>query len=531
MIARLRDAGRRRWLDLLLGLIALAIAAPSLAYPLGRDHGLALSVARAWRDGRVPYKLAWGQDPPGLYLLYGAQSALFGGGLHAIRLAELVLAPLLGLLCARLALRTARFDARVEQQPGPDGLQGLAMLTVSVVYYGFFGFWDTGRGELFVVTALFASLLIVVEVPPFVGERNAVPWRGYLRPLLAGLLAGAVATVVPSMVIFALVPIAFLAQPSRLHRGRALGVFTLGACAPAALLILLLASKGALSDAYDLLYDARCLYRPRLTLDFALERSLKSYLLMKPVSASVMSALALGAAFWTWRRLPARRHGYLLALVLVACVCASVVMRKKFEFAHWALIAGPWTLGVSLVALDVLSWVTAKRRALLLIAAHVLLAFALSNESGNWLATSQTIASRAMGMATRKEVDAAFRMDSLGFAEAERSEVGRWLHNNTSAADDVAIRGFEPDLYALADRTYRGRFFFTDPLTTTVCQYRRGEWLAQHDDEIARVRPRWVVALARTHTGPESAEHYAERGYTERTRIGGFAILERQDRR
>src|SRR4051812_44587367 len=118
MIARILDTAFRRWLDLVLGALALAVAAPSLAYPLGRDQALPLFVAREWLSGRAPYKDAWDQLPPGLYLLNMVENALFGGGATAVRWADLVLILVLGGVCARLAkrLRTPR-SALTEHMP------------------------------------------------------------------------------------------------------------------------------------------------------------------------------------------------------------------------------------------------------------------------------------------------------------------------------------------------------------------------------------------------------------------------------
>ena len=517
MIVRVREFARRRWLDIALGLVAFAFAAPSLGYPLGRDHGLRLFVGRAWLEGRAPYKGTWDQDPPGLYLFSILESALFGGGPASIRIGELLVAPVLGILCAQLALR-ARVGSAAARLPAPDGVCGFAMLTVSVVYFGYFGFWDTAQGELVAVTALLAGLYLVLERP----------FRGAVSPLLAGVLTGAAVTMVPTAATFAIVPLVALSTGSRGSRRRALAAFVLGAAAPIALVTALLASKGALSDAYDLLYDARCLYRPStLTLHTAVARAVEGYALMKPTSAILTAAVMLGAAFWTWRAMPDRRRGYLLALVLAACACASLVLRGKFYFAHWALITGPSALVASVVALDVVAWAAAKRRAIVLLAAHALFTYSLSAGSGEWLDRSLLAARRAIGAASPEDVDAAFRIDAISFVEIERSQVARWLRDNTAAADDVAIRGFEPDLYVLADRTYRGRFFFTLPLTTSACDYRRGEWLFHYDEEIARLRPRWVVARAAVHEGPDSAEFYAALGYTTRVTTGGFTVLER----
>ena len=86
-LARLRTEGP-------LGLLALAVSAVSLTYPVGPDQGLFFYTSREWLlRGSVPYKDVLDHKWPFIYVIHGATIALFGQESWGMRLAELLLVP------------------------------------------------------------------------------------------------------------------------------------------------------------------------------------------------------------------------------------------------------------------------------------------------------------------------------------------------------------------------------------------------------------------------------------------------------
>src|SRR5215467_14499916 len=78
------------WLDLLLAGIAIAFGAMSLTYPYGHDQGLYGYVAREWMlEGKIPYRDLFDHKPPGIYIIYGFATLLFGTGMWGIRVLDL----------------------------------------------------------------------------------------------------------------------------------------------------------------------------------------------------------------------------------------------------------------------------------------------------------------------------------------------------------------------------------------------------------------------------------------------------------
>src|SRR5262249_5580056 len=72
-------------------LLSLAIRIPSLHVPLDRDEGGFAYIAWDWHQGHLPYRDAFDNKPPLLYLSYRFAIALFGATPEAIHLFFLLL--------------------------------------------------------------------------------------------------------------------------------------------------------------------------------------------------------------------------------------------------------------------------------------------------------------------------------------------------------------------------------------------------------------------------------------------------------
>jgi hypothetical protein len=475
------------------------VGAASLGYPLGRDQALPFYVAREWLEhGARPYRDLIDASPPGLYALHAVALGLFGHGPHAIRLLEwLVLLPS-GLACAHIAGKAER------------GMCGFATLALAIGYYGLFDYWNTAQGEL-VCGALCMVPLWVTQRPP-----------SRALAFVAGAAAGAAVCVRPWCAPLALVAVGAFGWHRRSKE--AVGLLALGLLAVPLLLLVYLGAAHALDDAYDLLYDGRCLYQlsPPLGIGGFVDRAVEFYTSRQPLTSVLLATLIAGAVFAAQRGDLELRGAHLRALALLAAATLSVALTGKAYDAHWAIGALPFAVALTVVVRSVRAWLGAQlgfRVALV----HLVLAFALSSGSTAWYRATSAVLSRLRGRASEEEAARAFDLPHLDFRPSERLALVAWLQANTDPRDHVAIRGFEPDLYATSGRSYGGRFFYTQPLVTGACLYRRGEWLERYREELARLQPPVIITLPSVDMGPDSREFYA--GTHSEGRIGGFDVL------
>jgi hypothetical protein len=113
----------------------------------------------------------------------------------------------------------------------------------------------------------------------------------------------------------------------------------------------------------------------------------------------------------------------------------------------------------------------------------------------------------------------------MGFSYARSEVVGDWLRAHTTPDENITVRGFQPEIYAIARRRHIGRFFWTTFLTRESRAYRRPEWLAEDRRDLIEHPPKYVVTLSDIRQGPDSNEFFAELGYHPVEEMGEFTIL------
>lgn len=174
---------RNRWLDVVLGATGILFGTVSLSYPFGHDQGVHWYVAHEWlRHGAMPYRDTFDYKTPGIFLVHLVAMLLGGDGQRSIRVAEFACVMVLGVLVGVVAT-----DSR-ERLPG---MRGLGVLATSILYFGYFSFWDTAQCEIWAALFVFASLAAPMRIE-----------RGWLAAGLAGLFSGIALVMKP--------PIAFL---------------------------------------------------------------------------------------------------------------------------------------------------------------------------------------------------------------------------------------------------------------------------------------------------------------------------------
>ena len=142
-----------------------------------------------------------------------------------------------------------------------------------------------------------------------------------------------------------------------------------------------------------------------------------------------------------------------------------------------------------------------------------------------WWEVNRTLVRSFAGNATHEEVVANYKLPHLGFWYAHSERIGDWLRDHTTPDDFVAVRGFQPEIYAIARRRYPGRFFWTTFLVSPDRAYRRAEWLEEDRLALANHPPKYVVALSGSQDGPDSVKWFLPLGYVPSVVMGEFTIL------
>lgn len=511
-------------LDALLGALALAFGLPSLLYPYGRDQGLFFYAAREWLlRGQVLYRDVWDHKPPVIYFLHMLSLSLFGETLWGIRVLELCVAvPLLGFAAARLA--TPRGE------PLAPGVLGASWLGASVLYYGWFDYWHSGQCEIWGAIWAVAALASILRF-----ERERWAWLG------GGFFCAlALFTKPPSLPFVLLASGALvlrvletrLGRPKRLTR--AAGMFALGGLAFGVPLLALFAAKGALRPMLEILVGANstCVAHERgvSSLPELFWRSTDSFRIFQPFSGIALAAAVLAPLVALARRDRAVVGRYLAPLLLLFCAWLGVVMQLKFYHYHWGAAAGGFAVLAGVLYQDLqrlLAGLQKKWLAPLVFVTGVFVAFIGSHmQLERYYRTAVHLARRAQGKLGDDEYALFFDIPSY-YSCRDPMVVGKWLKRHAAPGDTLAVRGFEPEVYAWAGLHYTGRFYWTTFLTHPGRAYRRDALVAEDRAVLEQTPPRWVVTINAATEGLDSAAHFLPLGYRERFRTPTLTVLER----
>ena len=511
--------------DRLLTLAALLFGLVTVFYPFGGDQGLYYYVGREWLAGAVPYRDAMEQKTPLVFLLHGLLVLVTGENMWAIRVAELAWVLVVGLVVADLASQAG--------EPRRPGVRGLACLSVAVLYFGLLNYWDTAQCEIWYAGLSLFSLRAVARGP--VGRRS---W-------LAGGLFGGLALLMkppaaPLLVVVAGVTVmraARAAPPGTRGRAvlRALAAFGAGAGLPLALVALYFFGAGGLGHLVDLAFRANyhdMIHSSTVSgLKDVLRRIGDAAARTGPLAPCIAAVAVLGTGLSSRRRW--RGDGrYALGLLLLAAGCLAVVLQRKFYGYHWGALAPLMALPLACLAAD-LERTLARRQGAWpglgtgLAAVLLLAGFATTGSARNYAHTASLTVQYLLGRIEREQFLAPFVLDH-NTPYAQQEVVGRWIAGHSSPTDQVAVRGFEQVVYAVARRRAPTRFFWTRWLTEPRRAYRREEWLAEDRDALQRHPPRYVVVNLRAREGPASRSHFEALGYVERFRHERLTVLERR---
>ena len=512
-------ASIRRGAVAAIAAVAFAIGAPSLSYPFGRDQGLYFYVAREWiQRGSIPYRDVLDHKTPGIYLLHALSQLIFGQHMWAIRVMDIGGVALLGYVAARIV--TPRGE-----RPAPV-LAALGWLFASVLFFGYLNWWDTAQSELWYGTFGLAS---IASIRCAQKERTG--------QALAGAFAASAMIMKPPAMWLVLVAVVLLALRAWGERdGRALRlvraaiVFGLGFAVPTLLVFGYFGLHNALPALADIVIGANGYYVAHETgvsdPTDQIGKILDYVGVYNPLSTLGIFALIGGIAWATRAKQPEVRARYVLAAVVCGAAFMAVAMQQKFYLLHWDVMVPAATVVFATIAYDVLRVAAAKERAAWLVAATFLFAFVLSGRAvQGWFFFVKNATKSARGEITRAQFVAPFAFPEIGFGYSDSEATGNWLREHSSPDDLVSVRGFQPEIYAVAERRHGGRFFWTTFLTNPARAYRRAEWLAEDRRDLDTRPPRYAVILASATEGPDSAAYFP--GYERRVAFGNLVVLER----
>jgi 4-amino-4-deoxy-L-arabinose transferase-like glycosyltransferase len=516
--------------DRLLIVGALLFGLASVLYPFGGDQGLYYYVGREWLSGTIPYRDVMEQKTPLVFALHALLVFLTGQNMWAIRVAELVWIPLVGLAVAGLATP--------EGERRRPGVLGVACLTTSMLYFGLFNYWETAQCEIWYAGLSLLSLWVVARLP--ISPRNWVV--GGMLGGLALLMKPPAAFLLAVVVLAMAVRVYSAAAADRHVRVRAalgsLLLFGAGAAAPLAAVALYFANLGALDELVDLAFHANyhdMIHSGTVAGAGDVLQQFAAFATRTGPWALASLALALvGSVLAVQQRSASLARRYGVALALLVAGGAAIAVQRKFYGYHWGVLVPLIALPLVCLA-DDLSRVDRRQVPQLLtrvpmpLLFTLLLAigFATTDLTQTYATTVGLTARYAAGQIPREQFLTPFVLDN-NTPYAQQEVVGRWIRAHSTPADLIAVRGFEQTVYAVAHRRAPTRFFWTRWLTEPRRSYKRSEWLAEDHAALERNPPRYVVVGERAHDGPASKAHFESRGYVERFRHGRLIVLERR---
>jgi hypothetical protein len=483
-------------------------------------------VGREWAlRGRIPYRDVFDHKTPGIYAVHALCVKVFGEGLWGIRVAEILAVAALGYASALAATPRGR------AYRGP--LAGYVALATSATYFGSFDFREIAEGELWVCLFVAAAAAALSRV------RNATASAG-----VAGAFWGASLMMKPSALWFLLpllvqayanqvLPID-LTSPLRSLKAWALRAtaFSVGTAAVPGAALAYFGAHGALRDAYEIVILANATYVKQ---ESAIQK--KSDIVwftgmfadqMQPTPTVV--GLAMVALFLGRRRLPDGVWAASTPLAFLLAAWVSVVTQGKFFPGHWSVLLVAVALTTAFFVRSFRS-LRPRTSAFLLVAAMVLPAAFSAWRLRRYIDLNETASEYVRGKVTRREyVNSRFVEHAVAAAAVENEDVADFLRTHTRPEENVLVRGFQPQIYARAERYWRGRFFWSTFLVAETRTYNREKWLAEDQADLERVPPDVVVTL-RWGAEMDSPRPWLAKGYQEIFGTGDLVVMERPNRK
>ena len=471
----------------LCGTLVAFLLIQILTFDYGRDQGIYAVVARSIVEGGMPYRDAWDFKPPGIFVLYAIARVLFGSNDWGIRVLECLFLIAMCICIVRWA--KAHFLPK---------LSGYFAIVLTLLIHAQLDFWHTAQPESFGGALTIFGLCIAPLFP--VDGRSAS--RPLLRWFVSGVFFGMAGLLKPQLA-FGGALLVQLPCAARLLRGlpflqafrtpedgpkewKALFATGFGTVAPVAACILWFVAKGALKDAYEVLFVFTPHYTKlswigqnplRMGLH-GLKDWLTAYSFFVPVGLSLLAIFGF--------RLGAKERAAALAiLILIGLHLAGVVAQAKFFSYHYG---ATWPLTGLLVGLGfALLWDQLVKISKWWIIAFVIAlppialkrtATPRATPLSFWQRTEFRTQALLTGSLTPEFRDEFASVDDVN-ASANR-QIAQFLQEAESSSPNAAagkpprpvyIWGFEPVIYNWANRASSTRYIYNVP--------QRAAWLQQ----------------------------------------------------
>jgi len=466
----------------LLAIIAVALLAPMLLSPFGRDQGVFACAADVLRRGGALYRDYWDLKPPGVYYLYLLSFTAFGRTMLAPRLLDLIwtlsAAGVLAAVGARLlSPRT--------------GLSG-ALLFLACYALGY-GYWHSAQADGFASLPLALAVLAMLAA-----ERR----RSWWLAAGCGALIGAAIVLKLTLGLFLALPLiaSVVSRGERwpLRLARASG-YLAGCAAVVAGVALLLWRQGALRDLIEILFVWNSHYATiRSPAPALLVVAYQTWTFLfggQYLALKLIGLLAaIGAADLVVRRgaAPEPLRPWLLPAWLAAMLVQVWIQGKYFQY-HWLPVLPPLGLlaAQGMAALwRLLRQHVASAAAERAVAAGGLAVLVLSVAGAYWNHFRPELR-YAAGLVPASEFLGEFR-DRSDFSISADLAVASYLTAHTARGTPIFIWGFEPIVYFLADRPPASRFISQQPL---VAPWSPREWRRELIAALEERRPAYVLVV------------------------------------
>jgi hypothetical protein len=494
-----------------IGLVLL-LALPTLTYPLGRDQGEFAVIGRGLLQGKAPYTDLWNPKPPAVFAVYAGAMALFGQSGPALRLIDLLMAPVLLGSVWWIGRRAGGQRA------------GLWAALLFGIFYFTETFWTLTQNDGIALVPMTLGMVAALRASD--GGR-----RGWAWALLSGLFAGAAFWFKYPFLLFAgAAAVAYTLMAARI-RWRDAGAFAGGLLASGAFGAGLLIGVGA----WDALLESARVTSDYTALGFnwpdfagAMQTAL-GFRWPHWGLAFVLGAVGMVAGLWP-RLTPGARQRRMTGVLLVWLITGFAMMAvqaKGYDY-HWLPLLPPLALlaGLGAAALT-------RRLPGAVQAAAGLVVFALALAA---------VWGPALPFLTGREDQTTYfdRFQAGEFNAGESQRVVDYLRARNVPGDSLYIWGFRPEIYYLTGLNPATRFFFQFPL---VGNWYPQAWREENVDVLWAALPPYVAVLQADYmpwvTGSEEDSNTLLQGYADLndwliynyerdTQIGNFFLWRRK---
>jgi len=462
--------------------------------PLERDEGEYAYAGQLILNGVAPYTLAYNMKFPGTYYAYAGIMAVFGETARGIHL---------GLLLVHLATAVLVFLLGRRWLDPLTGAMAAALFAALALDR-----WTMG------IFAHATHFVLLPALGGFVVLSAATGAPGRWRCVGAGVLFGLAVLMKQPAATYGLLAVLFVAwRCSQGHVAggemwRRIAALAAGGTAPLLVIVLVLWAQGVLGRFWFWTFDYASQYATTVPLNEAVLWFQITWEQITKATGSMWLLAAAGAvAFWAGRWSgEAKVFLGMLALASAAAILPGLNFRQ-----HYFILFLPVVALLGAVAS------TAVGR----IAARVVPAAA---PIASLAVTAGAIATYVSG-----ESDYLFRMAPQAISRSiyqanpfvEAPEIARYLGENTTPNDRIAVFGSEPEIYFHADRMSATGYIYTYPLMEPQAYAARMQ--DEMISEVERAEPKYLVRVlidASWATRPTShrrifdwLDRYAERCY------------------